>query len=290
LAQSVVEVRRVVYTGLQQHYSDAQKLRQNGMIADAELLHAKMFFYEAGRELKKSVRDAAIVAQGLQSTLAGGATDSIVPTDHLFVVADIETLDWFRTTALANNPLLAQVDIKKSMAEQGVKANRADLLPTLAAMGKYDIAKYQLSEYSPEWMVGVGLKWTLFDGASGHRKLKASKLVLEQVQEADLKANSDVEAGVTKYYQELMSAREQVEQLQMSLDFAAEYLRIREKAFKEGMATSTEVVDAQLNLAKVRTERLSAVYKFDVALIKLLQTCGIPEQFELLRQTGIVIN
>ena len=226
---------------MQQHFSDAQKLRDNGMIADAELLHAKMFFYEADRELKKSVREARIVADALQNTLAVAFTDSIVPNDPLFVINDIQPLNWFSQKATDKNPQLAQVELKKSLALQGIKAARAGLMPTVAAMGTYDLANYKLSPYMPEWVVGVGLQWTLFDGATAARKLKASKLVFEQVQQADMKANSDVGTGVTKYYQEMMSAKEQVEQMQTSLDFATEYLRIRERAFKEGMATSTEV-------------------------------------------------
>jgi outer membrane protein TolC len=45
---------------------------------------------------------------------------------------------------------------------------------------------------------------------------------------------------------------------------------VRQKAFAEGFATSTEVVDSQLNLAKVETEILKAKYDYDVALARLL--------------------
>ncbi len=45
------------------------------------------------------------------------------------------------------------------------------------------------------------------------------------------------------------------------------------------MATSTEVVDAEVMLAKVKTAFLLAYYQYDVALINLLSVCGTPEQF-----------
>lgn len=55
---------------------------------------------------------------------------------------------------------------------------------------------------------------------------------------------------------------------------------MRRKAFAEGMATSTEVVDAEVMLSKVRIAVLLAYYEYDVALANLLSLCGAPERFE----------
>ena len=44
-----------------------------------------------------------------------------------------------------------------------------------------------------------------------------------------------------------------------------ELVRVRKKSFQEGMATSTEVVDAEVMLAKVKTAFLLAYYQYDVA-------------------------
>ena len=60
-------------------------------------------------------------------------------------------------------------------------------------------------------------------------------------------------------------------------------VRIRQKSFQEGMATSTEVVDAEVMLSKVKTAFLLAYYQYDVALINLLSICGIPEAFQQYR-------
>ena len=57
-------------------------------------------------------------------------------------------------------------------------------------------------------------------------------------------------------------------------------VRMRRKAFAEGMATSTEVVDAEVMLSKVRIAVLLAYYEYDVALANLLSLCGAPERFE----------
>ena len=58
------------------------------------------------------------------------------------------------------------------------------------------------------------------------------------------------------------------------------------ESFKEGMATSSDVVDAEVVLSKVKTAFLLAYYQYDVALANLLSICGIPEAFHQYRMDG----
>jgi hypothetical protein len=51
------------------------------------------------------------------------------------------------------------------------------------------------------------------------------------------------------------------------------------------MATTTEVSDASLAVAKVKIERLEVMYSFDIALSKLLYYSGISDEF-----TSYVLN
>ena len=72
---------------------------------------------------------------------------------------------------------------------------------------------------------------------------------------------------------------EQLVELQTAMQFAEEYLRAREKEFAQEMSNSTQVIDARLALSQVRTERLEAMYYYDLTLAKLLEYSGIPAEF-----------
>ena len=67
--------------------------------------------------------------------------------------------------------------------------------------------------------------------------------------------------------------------LDAAMEFTAEYSRAREKAFSEGMATTTQVSDANLAMAKAKIEKLQAIYAWDVALSKLLYYAGLSDEF-----------
>ena len=79
----------------------------------------------------------------------------------------------------------------------------------------------------------------------------------------------------------MQKAQDNVKALNSSIALSEELVRMRKKAFIEGMATSTEVIDAETLLSTVKVAQLAAFYEYDVALINLLATCGVPEQFSM---------
>ena len=97
---------------------------------------------------------------------------------------------------------------------------------------------------------------------------------------------TDLQVGVDKFYSQMQNAMDNVKALNTTLEMSNELVRIREKSFKEGMATSSDVVDAQVVLSKVKTAFLLAYYQYDVALANLLSICGIPEAFHQYRMDG----
>jgi len=279
LANNAQKIREEVLLTMQDHLSDAEKLMTEGVIANAEYLHAKVYHSSAERELKKVNRQVNIVNDALLNTLAITENTTIYPISNLFYIKEIESIDYYWNKANSNSILLKTIDTKKQLAEQGYKIEKAEFFPTIAAMGTYDLYNKDLSPYVPEYMVGVGMKWNLFTGTERLKKLKASKIQQMQVETFYQKAESDIKTAITKYYQEIQMNLEQLQELESALEFATEYYRVRESAFKEGMATTTEVSDASLAVAKVRIERLEVMYSYDIALSNLLYYSGLSEEF-----------
>lgn len=280
LSRQAEKVREDVLQAMKEHYEDAEKMKNEGIIANAEILHAKVYYSEAERELKKAVRMSSIANKALLNTMGEDSEYQIHPMSDLFYVEEMEPLAYFQQEAEKNNPLLNKIESKKSLAELGVKVENSNYLPSVALMGTYDLWNYDLSPYVPHWMVGIGLKWTIFDGAAREHKRKSARLKVSQVAEFEQKATKDVQTGIEKYYQEMKMSLEQIQELEAAQQFTDEYFRVRQKAFQEGMATSTDVVDANLALVKLKIEKLQATYQFDIALAKLLEISGLSDKFQ----------
>ena len=56
-------------------------------------------------------------------------------------------------------------------------------------------------------------------------------------------------------------------------------MRSRRKAFGEGMATSSEVVDAEVLLHSTRVAKMVALYEIDIALCSLLTIIGATNNY-----------
>lgn len=261
-----------VSKGMEHHYQDALKLEENGMIARGERLFAQMHVTQSEAAYQKSKRDAQTINIALGGSI--GLKEDYQPVTPLFLSSKIESLEYFQTQVAANNHLLKQVDITRQLAEQAVKAEFANYLPEVAAMGAYDIWNHQLSNQIPRWVVGAGVKINLFDGLTREHNYRAAKSQVRQVEAVERQAQVDLATMVEKLYNDMLNAREQAMAWDSSIEFAVEYLRIKEQAFVEGMANSSAVVDARLNLAKSRTERLAAIYTFDMKLCQLLALAG----------------
>lgn len=287
LAMEAANVRLDVLTAMEEHLADAHKLFDEGMLAKAELLHAMVYHAEADREYKKAVRQVELLNKALANTLADSTGRSYLPVTALFYNESIEPAEYFKLQSINNNPLLRQVYAKQGLAGQAAKAERSDLLPTVAAFGLYNIADYDLSPQVSDYVAGITLSWKIFGGTSARHKYKAARLLEDQVEQAKNKAVRDIEMGIEKYHQELYMAVEQLHELTSAAAFADEYYRVRLNAFSEGLASSTDVTDASLAVAKVKVEQLQAKYNYDLTLARLLELAGIPEYFNTYMNSGV---
>ncbi len=275
LALQVTEVRKQVLEGMRQHLQDAVELEKNGMIARGERLYAEVHTSEAERDYLKSIKTVETLRSALANTLNTQTT--YTPVSTMFILDEIESVDHFKQMALSHSPVLKQVSLKRDLAITGMKLQRADFAPQIALMGAASFYNYQVTHLMPRWAVGAGVTFKIFDGLNREYKYSAARTQVRQVEALGQKANNDVLTLIDKLYNEMITYKEQFPSLEASYAFAVEYLRIKEEAFKEGMASSSDVVDARLNLAKIKTERLQAAYYYDLMLARLLEACGLSQ-------------
>ena len=181
LARQVVEVRRQVVDGVRRHLEDAVALEKNGMISRSERLYVEFKMTEAERELANAELEAETVASALSNTL--GREGEWLPVTAMFMVDEIGELADYQALAQERNPLLNQVSLKRQLAEEGVRAQRADFLPQVAAMGGGMFYNYQVSGLVPRWAVGVGVHIKLFDGLNREYKYSAARQTVRRVGE-----------------------------------------------------------------------------------------------------------
>ena len=281
LAQEVVRVRQETYNSLQRHYQNALKLEAAGMIDKAGRLFAQVNMDEAKRALEAARKEETVVQSALKVLLNKKDTDeNIVPTSPLFMNDSLPPKMLFDMSVNSGNYMLNQLQLQEHIAKQEVRIAQSGYLPNIALFGKQTLYSHGIqSNLLPRTMVGIGFTWNLFDGLDREKKIRQSKLTQQTLALGKMKARDDLAVGVDKLYTQLEKAQDNVKALNATIELSEELVRIRKKSFTEGMATSTEVIDAETMLANVKVARLAAYYEYDVALMNLLSLCGTPEQF-----------
>ena len=265
LARRNREVTELKLGVMQEHEARAKRLFEEGIIARIEYLNVQVAVSNAAREHDEAKRGIAIVEEALANTLVGD--DSIDPTSPLFLIRDMESRDVFEDYVAQGHPVLAMLAAKENLATQGVRAEEGDNLPTLYAFGAYELVPDDLTMLDPEWAIGLGLQYKLFDGGRGKNEVRAAKAQLSQVEHLRRKYQRDLETLTVKRYEEMFRALEQYDALEKTLELTVENLRVRTRAFEEGVATSLEVIDATLSHAPRQPRPLQSGLRFRSRLL-----------------------
>ena len=278
LAQEVVRVRQDTYNSLQQHYKNALKLEAAGMIDKAGRLFAQVNMDEAQRSLEASQKEAAVLQNALRTLLNMEDTCTIQPISPLFINTVLPAQEEFLQAMRTENYTVNQLQLQSHIAKQQLRIDQSGYLPDIAVFGKQTLYAHGIqSNLVPRTMIGVGFTWNLFDGLAREKRIRQSKIAQQTL------AKDELSVGIDKLYTQMQKSQDNVRALNSTIELSEELVRIRKKSFTEGMATSTEVIDAENMLATVRVARLAAYYEYDVALMNLLALCGIPERFDKMR-------
>lgn len=247
----------------------ASKAKKVGLITSYDMTRIDVARQELRSKLVELNSGRKLVAARLQQ-LTGTSKDLIVtihPSLMPCLVPPADSTVDNRAELKALNEVVQATDFKH-------KADKGAYLPTVAAFGKRELIKQDLSALDPLWAVGVGLKWSVFDGLQNYREIQKSKI------DQDIARNN---ANKTKDLLEL-----NLEQAKLNLDqcneliavsiekrkYAQQASDISRKEYKNGLNTITELLATETEFQKVCLEYQQTVYNQRLSTLQLLEATG----------------
>lgn len=284
LAKNVLQTRTEVENGLKRHYQHAVKLEQQGQIARVERLQAQVAYDKAKVERQSSLRDLEIAQVALTQLLK--QSTPVTPSTGLFINNSLPPMSAFVDKTLATYPGLHILDAKRKQAGGLIDVEKGKYYPEVYLYGDYNLhdSGSLAATMAPDWAVGVGVSVPLIDNSGRSGKLSAAHSMVTQVNHLQAQAQQDLTVLVEKTYREATQALEEYNGLASSLALANENSVLREKAFGQGLSTSLDVVDAELFVASIKTQRLAAAYQYVACLTRLLAISGEMNTFKNYQQ------
>lgn len=276
-AEQMIEVLEENLKASRQRDSQFLKLENNGVIARNDRLKANL----QTSNLELQLLDAQnnfLVANLNMDLLLGLPDETQIEVDPGFWENSnsLHDLKYYYSEAYQNRNDLQAFAKQESAASLGSKAAKAEELPTIAVTAGYVAAHVpKILTVTNAANVGLGVQYEL-----SHLWKKNSSLLNAEAKERELAATSDllrdqIKLEVFRDFNSSELAQKKIDVLENAQNQADENYRITKNKYDNGLATMTELLDANTAQISAHIEVTNAKADAALAQKKLLQTAGI---------------
>ena len=255
-----VETRNAVDTGVA---LEMKAVEVRAQIAQTQ--HARGQLQDAVADMKLELADLTGLPLDTDFNLAApdaSASESAPPMTGAVQVA------------LASNPEIDAAGRQIEKARAGVSAARAEYIPEVVAFVQY-IHENGAPFVSPNTgVVGVNLKWTVFEFGKRSGQVLERRAEVAQAEENLAQVRRRVQVDVEKAVRKLNRAETALDSARQLLASATEARRVSSDRVEAGTANPSALLDAEAAISGARADVLRAEYDRSVAAADLARLAG----------------
>lgn len=259
-----------------QRVADFGNLEKNGLMARNDLLKAQLQQSNVELSLLDAENNWQITNITMDLMLGLPENTELIPDTTAFdASAAAETFEVWETKALENRKDIAALDYRKKAAHAGVKAAQGDYYPSLALTGGYIAANVpNLLTITNALNVGAGLKYTPSSLWKTGAKVAQAKAQEQQLNISRNILTDNVRLQTAKAYQSYLVSQKKIDVYAKAMEQANENYRIVKNKYDNSLATTTDLLEADVAQLQARLNHAYAQADALVAYQKLLQTTG----------------
>lgn len=225
----------------------------------------------------ENVRDAA---RAELARLIGARLDAELEADAVLAPDPASAVQADVQTALAQRADRKAVEDRVRASEARIDAVRAERRPTISLAGGFDYARPnprifpRQDRFDDAWDVGVNVSWTFWNAGRTSAAIAEARLASEAARARLADVDSRIALEIRQRQLDLNSARAQVETAGAAVAAATEARRVVEERVRAGVATTTELLDAQVDQLQAELDRTRALAAVKLAEAQLARALG----------------
>lgn len=278
------ESQRVVeqaVTRIDAHLKDVRSQLAAGLVPPNEVF-ASEAQQSRQRMLTVQARSARDVAEAELARLVGAPPGTPIETATALDAgpAPEASLEALIEAARQQRPERAALVKRVAAAADRGRAATAGTRPIVAVGGGVDYARPnprifpREGAWRPAWDAGINLSWPIFDGGRARSEMAEAAALSRAVQERLADFDASLAAEIRQRLSEIASGRAAIEAATDAVRSATEARRVLGDRFAAGVATSTDVLDAQVALLQAELDRTQAIANAHLADARLARTLG----------------
>ena len=270
--EDAVQVAQSHIQSLESHAKDVKNLFEQGVVAkndvlaaDVELLNAKQLLLQAA-----NVYDNA---KARYNQLLTRQLTAKVELAKNFPEPSKLTLENLNQSALNQRPELLVLNEQIEALHEQMQAMKANLMPQVALNGGYQYQQNRYQAYEGLWQANVGVDWKLYDGSTNHKgeALEKQALALKEQHE---ELSGQILLEVRQIWLDTQEAQQRLQVAKQAIMQADENLKVSTDRYQQGLATHTEVIQAEDLRTKTHNNLNNATYDVALATLRLKRATG----------------
>ena len=269
-----VEQRKQQLALAQGRYDVGAVTRSDVLLARLDLNRAEVSVLQAEQRLEEA-------RLGLRRLLGGALPDRPLELTTTFQVFqpgyDIQDLV---ARALAEHPSLRETRAQQQADAAQLWMARSAYLPSLQLRYSIqhtaaDTFDFNFSDFSEQSVVGLAMNWQVFGGFERYNQTSQANAALQSARAEEVSRALQIEQDVRTAHSRLLTAYASHQAAQLSVELAAEDLRLGEARYRTGTGSFVDLVDARTRSAVADVELISATYDFYLAVVQLELATGL---------------
>jgi hypothetical protein len=279
-AQRIQDAARQAVEMLNAHRDVAQNYFNVGIIPKNDLLHAEVELANGRQALVRANNAVELAKSSFNTVLKRKIFASVEVVDILTYQPLKQSFEECLNVAQQARPELKISSLRAAQAGKLVRVAQSDYFPSLGVVGNYsrfgDNPSVSGSDYkdAESWYLMAVANWNFWEWGKTKFRVDASKAKENQALEASKELNDQITLEIKNAYLILQETESQIVVWQKVIEQAEENFRISEERYKERVATSTEVLEAQTLLTKAKSEYANALGDYNVNYAKLQRAIG----------------
>ncbi len=270
--EDAVRVAQSHIHSLESHQKDVGNLFEQGVVAkndvlaaDVELLNAKQLLLQAANVYDNAkARYNQLLTRPLTAKVELAKQVPELPKT---------TLENLNQSALNQRPELLVLNEQIESLHEQTKAMKAGLMPQVALNGGYQYQQNRYQAYEGLWQANVGVDWKLYDGSTNHKgeALEKQALVLKEQHE---ELSGQILLQIRQAWLDSQETQQRLQVAKQTILQADENLKVTTDRYQQGLATHTEVIQAE-DLRTITHNNLNnANYDFALAGLRIKRAVG----------------
>jgi outer membrane protein TolC len=249
----------------------AQKREKAGTALKADRLDVEVRLAQAHEDLVQ-VRNANTLARHALRNLMGIEEGEV----DISSSAPMLKRPGAGTEAVPQRPeLLAALEQERAM-EAGMRAAKAGWKPQVNAFGSVEHNRGTVFEGNGNnYTVGVMAQWTVWDGRQTKGRVAEAQAELDAVRQQTRKLRLDMDLEVTQAKLAVKDAEERLAVTRRGIELAEESAKLTRDRFEQGLALTTQLIDAETALTGARVRRVEAETNLSLAVAGWRRALGL---------------